>query len=105
MNKVQHGTLIGGLLLIFLAGLFPPITNVIRTLVLIEGPGGLHQEWSEIYETAGRRFLVVPWLTSKGSTNYRIHYYRIDYYRLSLEWLTTAALVGAVFLFAQRWKR
>jgi len=85
MNRTQRWALVGGLLLVFLAGLFPPNTKVIVY------PG------DNLYETAGRCFLVAPKLTRKG----RI-YYRIDYYRVALECLTIAALTGAVFLIAHK---
>ncbi len=90
---VQRWTLIGGLLLVFLAGLFPPITAVSFVTGLTGGRSEI------IGESAGRRFLLAPY-----SKSYLYGYTRIniDHYRLGTEWLTIASLTGAVFLIARK---
>ena len=85
MNRIQRWTLVGALLLIFLAGLFPPYTFVITA------------DPKNRYFPRGRTFLFYP-----KRLKSRWGYVRIDYYRLGLEWLTIAALGGAVFLIARR---
>jgi len=99
MNRIQRWTLIGGLLLVVLATLFPPVTKVI----VYRGDNR--------YEAAGRCFLVAPdrwtvmrsWTVGSDSslTIDDRTYHRIDYYRLGLEWVVIVALTGAVFLIAR----
>ena len=71
--------------MVFLAGLFPPVTKV-----------HVHRG-DNLYEPAGRCFLIQPGLPSD-----RRMYHRIDYCRLALEWIVIAALTGAVFLIAHK---
>ncbi len=91
MNRIQRWTLIGGLLLVFLAGLFPPVTFV------------WPREGDNVYVPYGRTFLLRPcgWTELRlwpGEHGVQPGYVRIDYYRLGLEWLTIASLTGVVFL-------
>ena len=95
MNRIQHWTLIGGLLLVFLAGLFPPETFVWR------------RTRDYVYVPYGRTFLLRPggWTELRlweGEYGMKRGYVRIDYYRLGLEWLTIASLTGVVFLITRK---
>lgn len=93
MNRIQRWTLIGGLLLVFLAGLFPP-TTFVRL-----------RPSRDLYIGHGRTFLVWPnlaWTTVRFGEREHEGYFRIDYYRLGLEWVTITVLAGTVFLIARK---
>ena len=105
LTKAQRRTLFGGLLLVLLAGLFPP-----RTFVWT-------RRGDNLYVARGRGFLLWP-----GGLGYRkitlshekrttesnrrarpivaTGYVRIDYYRLGLEFLVVTTFVVIECLFA-----
>ena len=91
----RRRVLIGGLLLVFLTGLFPPATFV------------LTRTGDNYYVANGRTFLPYPAALapqrSPYGASYRGHHYRggynrIDYWRLVLEWITMGSLAAVVIL-------
>lgn len=93
MSNWQRRVLIGGLLLVFLAGMFPPV------LLVWTRNGDNH------YLANGRTFLphslaLAPERFLGGSYRGRAlpGYNRIDYWRLVVEWITIGSLAAAVIL-------
>lgn len=100
MSKWQRRVLIGGLLLVFLAGLFPPVLTRTSGQRRVHVPMQISNEINVVvpdtsgndYQPGGRTFLPYPpALGSRGSD-------RINYGRLVVEWITIGSLAAAVIL-------